>query len=451
MSDNSAPSPCPCTGGAFPVVVYNAPAQPTITYRWGDYTGFRAALLQPAASPPLPAETELSQPGGAQVWRPTAGSGDLALQVAEWWAYLADILTLYTERAANQAYIRTADLPESLPRLVPLLGYRPSPAIGAQVTLAGLVRGPRPVTLPQGLQVQSKPGPGQQPQVFELSAATVIQPVPPVASLPQTTPMPALTSGQTTGQVLLASNPGNLKVGDEVLLLSKTWNGTDGSYAVCSVTAITAATGGTSVAFNITSLGGDTGIAGAVNWQLLKAASASPLYPYLQSPYSAYGQTSGLSAILDRREEMMSIKRGALGGGFHGPVTITPSSDVHLASIVRSIAPGNVILVENPTTGTTTAPVPGFVTSVTEVIYNANNPTDPTVWPTSGSPPTPTQPAVPIPHTVVTFDTVGTLSGDASALVVRYGYAAVGTLIDPPVAGAALAGVRSVPRSQREL
>ena len=112
MSDN----PCPCSGGVFPLVVFNPPAQPSIAYRWGDYDGFRGALLQ-TAQPPLPAETQLTRPDGTLVWRPAPDSGDLALQIAEWWAYLSDILTLYTERAANQAFLGTADLPESLPRL----------------------------------------------------------------------------------------------------------------------------------------------------------------------------------------------------------------------------------------------------------------------------------------------------------------------------------------------
>ena len=87
----------------------------------------------------------------------------------EWWAYLCDILTFYNERIANQAYLGTADLPESVNRLIFLLGYRPRPGIGATGTLAALATGPAPFTLPAGFQVQSKPGPGQQPQIFELA------------------------------------------------------------------------------------------------------------------------------------------------------------------------------------------------------------------------------------------------------------------------------------------
>ena len=66
--------------------------------------------------------------------------------MVEWWAYLADVLTFYNERIANQAYLGTADLPESVNRLIQLLGYRPRPAIGATGMVAALVDGPKPVT-----------------------------------------------------------------------------------------------------------------------------------------------------------------------------------------------------------------------------------------------------------------------------------------------------------------
>lgn len=401
MSDN----PCPCAEQPFPVPVFNRPALPAIAYRWGDYDGFRAALLQPLAG-----ETELTAADGTPVWRPTPDAGDLALQIAEWWAYLADILTLYAERAANQAYLRTADLPESLPRLVPLLGYRPRPAIGAQATLAGLVRGPRQVVLPQGLQVQSKPGPGQQPQVFELAAATTLQPVPAVATVPPTAPMPApLATGATTAQVVLQGKPGGLKVGDEVLLLGTGWTGQTGDWALGTVASLTPAGDNTQIAFGIAASGGEgQGVSGAANWRLVKAASSATLYPYLQG-INPYGSSNG-------------------------------QQFVELASVVRSIAPGDVVLVENPADRTGTPPVPGFVTQVSERIYYANNPTDPAQWPPAGSPPNPPEPAVPIPHSVVQFATKGTVQGSASTLVLRYGYRDVGTLVDVPVTAATPTG-----------
>src|SRR5579864_2628830 len=109
----------PCDVLVQPQVIFNPPGRNTIAYRVGEYLAFRRALLQA-----LPGEAELA------TWRPSA-QGDLALQMMEWWAYLADILTFYNERIANQDYLRTADLPESVGRLIRVLGYRPRPGIGA--------------------------------------------------------------------------------------------------------------------------------------------------------------------------------------------------------------------------------------------------------------------------------------------------------------------------------
>src|ERR1035438_10237754 len=101
---------CPCDAVPVLLTISNPPGRSTIAYRVGDYLTFRYALLQA-----LPDEVELV------AWRPSA-QGDLALQMMEWWAYLADILTFYNERIANQDYLRTADLPESVQRLIRVLG-----------------------------------------------------------------------------------------------------------------------------------------------------------------------------------------------------------------------------------------------------------------------------------------------------------------------------------------
>ena len=71
--------------------------------------------------------------------------------------YIADILTFYNERIANQDYLRTADQPESVAHLIALLGYRPRPAIAATGILAALVSPGQAAVLPKGLQFQSKP------------------------------------------------------------------------------------------------------------------------------------------------------------------------------------------------------------------------------------------------------------------------------------------------------
>ena len=113
--DNQTEAICPCDTFIHPRVIFNPPALDAISYRVGDYTTFRHALLLAR-----PGEGELTRASGTridQIWRPGA-SGDLAVQMVEWWAYLADVLTFYNERVAGQAYLRTADLPESVNRLI---------------------------------------------------------------------------------------------------------------------------------------------------------------------------------------------------------------------------------------------------------------------------------------------------------------------------------------------
>ena len=81
-----------------------------IAYRFGDYLSVRYALLLAR-----PGEVELTN------WQPGA-QGDLAVQMIEWWAYLADILSFYNERIANESYLLTAILPESVQRSDPHSG-----------------------------------------------------------------------------------------------------------------------------------------------------------------------------------------------------------------------------------------------------------------------------------------------------------------------------------------
>ena len=47
-------------------------------------------------------------------WRPRPATS--AVQMLEWWAYLADILTFYNERIANEDYLRTAHWRPAWPR-----------------------------------------------------------------------------------------------------------------------------------------------------------------------------------------------------------------------------------------------------------------------------------------------------------------------------------------------
>jgi hypothetical protein len=413
MSNGGEPAPiCPCGVIVHPSVVFNPPGRSVIAYRSGDYATFRHALLQPRDH-----ESELTERSDGrllQIWRPT--TGDLALQMIEWWAYLADILTYYNERVAGEGYLRTAELPQSLNRLIRILGYRPRPAIGATGTLAALVNSPKPVTLPQSFPIQSKPGPGKQPQVFELSVATRIGPPDATAAVPPRLAAPLVTPGtggaSATGTVLIAGIVSGLKAGDEVLLLQKGWDGTNRDYAIGTVQKFTpqpdpSGAKNTQVIFAIRASGDGVSGATAVGYRLLKIGGTATLYPYLDPASSA------------------------IGDGF-----------VHLASVFRQIAVGDPIVIDDPRAQGGNWPFPASVTGYQELVYYANNPTQPDKPPVE-SPPSDRTPAIPIPHTRLTFTSPAKPVPNATTYVVRFGWRDVGTLIDVPATTVGGAGATS--------
>jgi hypothetical protein len=289
---------CPCGTVSFPEGICNPAGLPAIDFRIGDFVAFRHRLLQS-----LPNETELS------AWRPGA-QGDLAVQMIEWWAYLADILTFYNERIANEAYLGTALLPESVNHLVQVLGYRPKPALGARGTLAALLSpGARvPLTVPGGLQVQSKPGPGQAPQVFELDKQTTIGAPDVVRAdvVPSNTPL--LDSTSTT--LWLAGKIAGIKPADRLLLINAQvlTAQTIADYAWIKVSGTTAGSDPlgnpvTQLAFSAVS-GSIASGAKAAEYVLLRSQQSSPLWGYPNSPPPI--STTGL--------ELAGIARGVTAG-----------------------------------------------------------------------------------------------------------------------------------------
>jgi hypothetical protein len=374
---------CPCSGSQEPLTISNPPGRDRINYRVGDYTSFRHALLRAR-----PGETELKN------WRPGA-SGDLAVQMIEWWAYLADILTFYNERIANQDYLRTADLPESVKRLILLLGYRPRPGIGATGTLAALLSAPKPITLPQGFQVQSKPGPGKTPQIFELNADTLVQPPDVVAADP--VPSSALLGPPNNNSVLLQGTVSTVKTGDELLLLHNGWVGTDSNFAVVTVQSVSQekdphGKNNTRVVF--TASPNLPANAAAADYSLMRSTQTAHLWPF---------SGSKATVITNRRADLESITRQIKVGD---PVLFTapdPSLGEQLVS----------------------------VTAYSEPVWYANSP-DPSD-PSQSPDPTKTPP-VPIPHTAIGFQPflTGQWNRSQQTVSVRYAWQPVGTLMQTP-------------------
>ncbi len=139
----------------FPVEIWNRPALSAITYRIGDYQVFRDNLLAAISGKKLLQSLHARD------------NLDYGIAVLDLWAYLADILTFYQERIANEAFLRTATLRESVLRLAAMIDYRLGPGAAATAYLAFTLDKNKSLVLPVGLRVQSVPGQDEKPQKFE--------------------------------------------------------------------------------------------------------------------------------------------------------------------------------------------------------------------------------------------------------------------------------------------
>jgi hypothetical protein len=120
----------------------------------------------------------------------TRATDDPAIAFVDAWATVADVLTFYQERIANEGYLPTATERRSILELANLVGYTLRPGVAASVYLAfEMERDQNNVVMPAGVRAQSIPGPGELPQSFEtaepLEARFVWNAIKPRMSRPQ--------------------------------------------------------------------------------------------------------------------------------------------------------------------------------------------------------------------------------------------------------------------------
>jgi predicted phage baseplate assembly protein len=98
-------------------------------------------------------------------------AGDAAIALVDAWATVADVLTFYQERIANEGYLRTATERRSVLELAREIGYELNPGVAANALLAFTVEdaegAPRRATVDAGVKVLSIPGQNEHPQTFE--------------------------------------------------------------------------------------------------------------------------------------------------------------------------------------------------------------------------------------------------------------------------------------------
>jgi hypothetical protein len=169
----SSKSPCGCCEGVAavtPLVVANRPGLDSLAYRVGTHATFLETMLARLTTMCLGSEEDCRSGRGLRPLQAltTREPDDPSIALLDAWATVADVLTFYQERIANEGYLRTASERRSIIELARLVGYRLRPGVAASVWLSLTVEDGEKVSIePYEVRAQSVPGPGELPQTFE--------------------------------------------------------------------------------------------------------------------------------------------------------------------------------------------------------------------------------------------------------------------------------------------
>ncbi len=161
---------CACCSGidaVTPQRITNPPGLSQVAYRMGrhgDYVESMRSRLSGANYPALAALT-------------TRESSDFTLAISDALACSLDVLGFYTERFAQEHYLRTATERLSVREMARLIGYQLAPGVAAGTHLAFTLQATpgaptEPIVIPVGTRVQSVPGQDEKAQSFETTIAT---------------------------------------------------------------------------------------------------------------------------------------------------------------------------------------------------------------------------------------------------------------------------------------
>jgi|WetSurSiteA1Bulk_404760.scaffolds.fasta_scaffold00081_15 hypothetical protein len=167
---------CGCCAGievSTPAVIYNRPSLNSLQYRVGDYAHFLDTMLARLSELCLADEAACKAGLGHYPLQKltTRSPDDFAIVLLHGWATVADVLTFYQERLANEGYLRTATERRSVLELARLIGYEPRAGVSASVFLAYTLDDnfKAEALIAKGSRSQSIPEPNELPQSFETS------------------------------------------------------------------------------------------------------------------------------------------------------------------------------------------------------------------------------------------------------------------------------------------
>jgi len=220
---------CAGTTAITPVSVANRPSLGALRYRVGTHPQFLATMRAELSSQTRPALTGLR----------ARAADDLTLGLLDGWATVADVLTFYTERIAQEGYLRTATERWSVVELARLVGYRPRPGLSATAYLSYGFTGDHELTILPGAKAQSVPGPGEQPATFETADPLVARSA--HTALPLRHKRPQRLSSATFAsrdKLTVAGALGDIRRGDVLVVTFPKVKPNPDAWAVLEVNAV---------------------------------------------------------------------------------------------------------------------------------------------------------------------------------------------------------------------
>ncbi len=196
---------CEPAVAATPLAIFNRPGLPEIGYRVGTFSTFREAMLESIAHQ------------AALAGLTSRESADYAITILELFAAAGDVLAFYSERIANELFLRTARERDSLLRLTRLIGYRLRPGLAAQTMLSFALDAGAETRIRKGLKVMSVPGQDEKPQIFETTEQIVANAeINEAAAFAPPVPFDGFALGSEGGPII--ARPEKLAVGEKLIL-----------------------------------------------------------------------------------------------------------------------------------------------------------------------------------------------------------------------------------------
>jgi Baseplate J-like protein len=232
---------CGCCEGVekiTPADLANRPGLNALAYRAGTYSTFFETMVASLSNVAIDIPTGKFDQEGRPLTNPifplssltTRDPSDPAIALLDAWAVVADVLTFYQERLANEGYLSTATERRSVLELARLVGYALRPGVASTVYLAYTIEEDRSIAplksikavIPEGSRAQSVPGPGELPQPFEtsdpLEARTEWNSLQPRLMQPQTRASIFKTVNREQNGLYLKGTATNLKPNDALLI-----------------------------------------------------------------------------------------------------------------------------------------------------------------------------------------------------------------------------------------